>query len=61
MGSVVHAAVEEAYLRPEVRASFTRRAIPYHVAEFYNHQERRCSGGEGSGFGLLDVERFDFD
>jgi flavin reductase (DIM6/NTAB) family NADH-FMN oxidoreductase RutF len=60
VGNVVHAAVEEEYLLPEVRASFTKRAIPYHFGEFYNHQDRRCSGGEGSGFCQLDVKGFDF-
>ncbi len=60
MGNVVHAAVEEAYLLSEVRASFTKRAIAYHFGEFYSHQDKRCSAGEASGFCRLDVEGFDF-
>jgi flavin reductase (DIM6/NTAB) family NADH-FMN oxidoreductase RutF len=60
VGSVVHAAVDEEYLLPEARASFIKRAIPYPFGEFYNHREKRCSGGEGSGFCQLNVERFDF-
>ena len=60
VGSVVHATVEEEHLLPEVMASFTKRAIPYHFAKFYSHQDKRCSGGEGSGFCQLDVEGFDF-
>jgi flavin reductase (DIM6/NTAB) family NADH-FMN oxidoreductase RutF len=60
MGSVVNAAVEEEYLLPEVRASFAKRAIPYHFSEFYSHPEKKCSGGEESGFCQLDVEGFDF-
>jgi flavin reductase (DIM6/NTAB) family NADH-FMN oxidoreductase RutF len=59
MGKVVHAAVEEEYLLPEIRASFTKRAIPYHVAEFCNYQDKRCSEGEASGFCQLDVKGFD--
>ena len=60
VGSVVHAAVEEEYLLPEIRTCFSKRAIPYHFAEFYSHQDKRCSGGTGSGFCQLDVEGFDF-
>ena len=60
VGSVVHAAVDEEYLLPELKASFTRRAIPYHFAEFYNHQDRKCARGGESGFCQLDVEGFEF-
>ena len=60
MGSVVHAAVDEDYLLPDVKASFAKRAIPYHFSEFYNHREKRCSGGGESGFCRLDVEGFEF-
>lgn len=59
MGSVVHAAVDEEYLLPEIKTSFTKRAIPYHFAEFYSHQNKRCSGGEASGFCQLDVNGFE--
>jgi len=53
--------IDEEYITlPEVRASFTKRAIPYHFAEFYSHLDKRCSGGEGSGFCQLDVKGFDF-
>lgn len=58
MGSVVHATIDEAYLPPEIRASFTKRAIPYHFGEFYNHQEKRATGL--GGFCQLDVPDFDF-
>jgi len=60
VGSVVHAAVDEDVLLSEVKAGYYKRAIPYHFAEFYNHQEKKCSGGEGSGFCQLDVNGFDF-
>ena len=59
MGKVVHAAIDEEYLLPEIKASFTKRAIPYHFSEFYNHQDKTCSAGEASGICQLDVEGFD--
>jgi flavin reductase (DIM6/NTAB) family NADH-FMN oxidoreductase RutF len=58
MGSVVHATIDEDYLPPDIRASFTKRAIPYHFSEFYNHQEKRSTGL--GGFCQLDVPGFDF-
>jgi flavin reductase (DIM6/NTAB) family NADH-FMN oxidoreductase RutF len=60
VGSVVSASIEESYLLPDIKASFNKRAIPYHFSEFYNHQEKRCGEGDKSGFCLLNVDGFDF-
>ena len=60
LGSIVNAVVDEDFLLHEVQENYKKRAIPFHFSEFYNHKEKTCSGGEGSGFCQLNVDGFEF-
>jgi flavin reductase (DIM6/NTAB) family NADH-FMN oxidoreductase RutF len=56
VGDIIHAAIDEAYLLPDVHSTFAQRAIPYHFSEFYDHQKRTCTSGDTSGFFTLDLQ-----
>ena len=60
VGNIVGASIDEEYLLKDSKNSLKKRGIPYHVGEFYNHLERRCSEGSESGFCLLDADNIKF-
>ena len=60
VGNIVGASIDEEYLLKDSKNSLKKRGIPYHVGEFYNHLERRCSEGSESGFCLLDTDNIKF-
>jgi flavin reductase (DIM6/NTAB) family NADH-FMN oxidoreductase RutF len=57
-GRIVNATIDEEYLGENAFSTYQKRAIPYHISEFYDHHSKECRGM--GGFCRLNLQNAEF-